>query len=404
MNPKDIKISDFTYELPDERIARFPLTERDQSKLLVYKNGNIEHRHFFELPDYLQSGDVLLVNNTKVVQARLLFHTESGKKIEIFCLEPIGYDIQQAMMHHQTSDWLVLIGGAKKWNATEKLTLKVNYQNTTELQVQFIERANDGFIVRFVWDGDSVFADMLNAVGKMPLPPYLKREPDENDKTRYQTVYAAHEGSVAAPTAGLHFTNRVFEAIAKKGIEKKEIILHVGAGTFRPVKSDTMSGHDMHTEEIIADLELIQFFATNKNRVIAVGTTSCRSIESIYWLGVQLINGKTPDGNLLCGQWTPYETPSDNIPANHAFSAVVHYMYQKGIKTLKGETGLMIAPGYTYRVINGIVTNFHQPNSTLLLLVAAGIGDKWKKVYAEALEKNYRFLSYGDSSLLLFNA
>jgi S-adenosylmethionine:tRNA ribosyltransferase-isomerase len=404
MNPKEIKISDFTYELPDERIARFPLAERDQSKLLVFKNGNIEHRRFFELPDYLQSGDVLLINNTKVVQARLFFQTESDKKIEIFCLEPVGCDIQQAMMHHQTSDWLVLIGGAKKWNTKEILILEVNYQNTTELRVQFIERANDGFIVRFLWDGDSVFADILNAAGKMPLPPYLKREPDENDKTRYQTVYAAHEGSVAAPTAGLHFTDRVFEAIAKKGIDKKEIILHVGAGTFRPVKSDTMSDHEMHAEEIIADLDLICFFASNKNRVIAVGTTSCRSIESIYWLGVQLLNGIMPKENLLCGQWTPYEIQSENISANDAFSAVVEYMNQKKMKTLKGQTALMIAPGYTYRVISAIITNFHQPNSTLLLLVAAGIGNNWKKVYTEALKNDYRFLSYGDSSLLFLNA
>lgn len=396
-HPKSIQISDYEYELPAEKIAVHPLALRDESKLLEYRNEQIFHHSFSNLPDLLNKGDVLVVNNTKVVQARLLFKTQSGKQVEVFCLSPFQCDIQQAMLHQHTSTWEVLIGGLKKWNTQEVL---IHETDQDKLAVKFLSNHHDGFVVEFNWNSDAVFADILNQFGQMPLPPYLKRIPVDDDKTRYQTVYAQHNGSVAAPTAGLHFTPSVFKSLLEKGIEKKEIILHVGAGTFRPVKSTQMDGHDMHEEEIVASIELIKFLAQTTNRIIAVGTTSVRSLESIYWFGIRLINGWKPNDKLLCQQWTPYDEENANIPFNDAFQAVEDWMKSENIVELKGTTSLLIAPGYQFRVIKAIITNFHQPGSTLILLVAAAVGDNWKKIYSSALENNYRFLSYGDSSIL----
>lgn len=395
-HPKSIRISDYDYELPAEKIAVHPLAQRDQSKLLVYHQGEITHHIFSNLPDLLSEGDVLLVNNTKVIQARLLFQTQAGKKVEIFCLSPYQSDIQQAMMHQYTTTWEVLIGGLKKWDIQETL----HYESADKLSVKFVQNQNDGFIVEFNWESEAVFADLLNQIGQMPLPPYLKRVPIEDDKNRYQTVYAHHNGSVAAPTAGLHFTPAIFDALNQKGIDKKEIVLHVGAGTFRPVKSESMEGHNMHEEEIVANIDLITFLAQSAQRIVAVGTTSARSIESLYWFGVRLLNGWKPSNLLLCEQWTPYDEVKADYHLNEAFQAVSIWMQAEKITELKGTTALMIAPGYQFKVIKGLITNFHQPSSTLILLVSAAVGNDWRKIYETALENDYRFLSYGDSSLI----
>ena len=396
-HPKSINISDYSYELPNDRIAVHPLANRDESKLLVYDKGDITHNTFLNLPSILNNGDVLLVNNTKVIQARLLFQTQAGKKVEIFCLSPFQSEIQQAMLHQQTSKWEVLIGNFKKWDIQEVL---IHETDGEQLTARFVDNYKDGFVVEFNWNSEAIFADILNKAGQMPLPPYLNRAPIDDDKQRYQTVYAQHNGSVAAPTAGLHFTPAIFAELTQKGIAKKEIVLHVGAGTFRPVKSASMEGHEMHEEEIVVKLELIEFLAHSNQRLIAVGTTSVRSIESLFWFGVRLLNGWQPNSNLLCQQWTPYEEELTDYHYNQAFQAVFDWMKSEKISELKGATSLMIAPGYQFKVVKGLITNFHQPSSTLILLVAAAVGNDWRKIYQAALENEYRFLSYGDSSLI----
>lgn len=396
---KAISIHNFTYDLPEDRVAKHPLGERDASKLLQYRSGAITDHVFKELPDQLQPDDLLIFNDTKVIRARLLFSKPTGSTIEIFCLEPAAEkDPAIAFKEQRTSDWNVLIGNLKRWK-DDLLHLQLSLSGATvELSARLKERKDDHFIVRFEWNSDHSFAEVIDAAGQLPIPPYLDRETEPEDLIRYQTVYAKTDGSVAAPTAGLHFTDRVFEKLTSKGIKTGYVTLHVGAGTFRPVKSETMEGHEMHEEKIYIHRRTIEQLLTHhkQGRIVPVGTTSMRTIESLYWFGVQLLHGG--DEKFKISQWTPYELKAAS--ASEALERVLQFLTEKKISVLQGSTSLLIAPGYKFHLTNGLITNFHQPNSTLLLLVAAMVGDDWKKIYDHALQNAYRFLSYGDSSLL----
>jgi S-adenosylmethionine:tRNA ribosyltransferase-isomerase len=402
-SPKNISISEFTYTLPEEKIAVFPLEERDASKMLVYRDGNITDMQFRDLSSQLEAGDLLIFNHTRVVQARLQFLNRNGGRIEVFCLEPAGElrDIPTAMLQRRSADWICLVGHAKKWKDGEVLQLQFP-ETDFALSATLKGREGDAFRVHFGWnDEDLCFADVLEKVGNLPLPPYLKREAMPDDKDRYQTVYAREKGSVAAPTAGLHFTDRVFESLISKGIDTAYLTLHVGAGTFKPVKAATMEGHQMHEEEVIVSLELIRRLAQCKGRIIAVGTTSLRSLESLFWTALRINHQADAELCIQVGQWEPYNYDMNSLPS---FSVLLENLAKKmeaaGIEVLKGHTGLMVAPSYRIQTSQMLITNFHQPESTLLLLVSAFIGDDWRKMYAHALSHGYRFLSYGDSSLL----
>jgi S-adenosylmethionine:tRNA ribosyltransferase-isomerase len=403
MHPQDLSIHDFTYTLPDERIARFPLAERDASKLLVYRKGNISETVFHNLPDLLQPGDLLVFNHTRVVQARLVFQNANGARIEVFCLEPDGFhaDIPTAMIQRANAQWKCLVGQARKWKEGEVLKARAG---ELELEARLLGREPDCFRVAFSWTPqEACFADVLEAVGQIPLPPYLKREPVRDDSDRYQTVYAREKGSVAAPTAGLHFTPKVMQALEAKGVARGFLTLHVGAGTFRPVKAERMEGHVMHEEEVIVSRALLAQIASLEGSVAAVGTTSLRSLESVYWTGLRLMQNPDSHPEISVQQWEPYSyTEADCLPAQTVFQFLVNWMASRNMDVLKGITGLLIAPGYRIRVAQKLVTNFHQPQSTLLLLVSACIGEDWKKVYDYALANDFRFLSFGDSSLLEF--
>lgn len=408
MHPKYLSISDFTYQLPGNKIAIHPLPERDRSKLLVYKSGNIQSSSYNNIDQFLPSNSLLIFNNTRVVEARLLFKKATGGAIEIFCLEPSEQyaDITSAMLAKGEAFWKCLIGGASKWKHGSKLEKSLQVNDTTlHLEAEIIERLTDSFIVKLNWTpAELSFADILHYVGIIPLPPYLHRESVEEDNSRYQTIYAANDGSVAAPTAGLHFTEKVFDKIAAKNIEKDFVTLHVGAGTFKPVKSDTMNEHNMHAEFIEATATTIKtLIAYSGKDILAVGTTSLRTIESLYWLGVKTnINPNLTTDELLVDQWEPYDHNSI-MKTNDALKALLKWMEQREIERIITKTKILIAPGYKLRVAKGIVTNFHQPNSTLLLLVAAIVGGDWRKIYNYALANDYRFLSYGDGCLLWQN-
>jgi S-adenosylmethionine:tRNA ribosyltransferase-isomerase len=402
-HPGDLSIASFTYPLPDDRIARFPLEERDASRLLIYKNQKIQDSIFRNLPDLFSKGDLLIFNQTRVVQARLHFQTQTGAAIEVFCLEPVGdITIPMAMLQQGSADWLCMVGNAKKWKLEEVLQLSVNQEKLIFIEVQLLEKRQEGYVVRFSWkDPVLCFADILDQAGFLPLPPYLKRDVQESDKSRYQTVYADQKGSVAAPTAGLHFTPEVFEQLKSRGVECKYLTLHVGAGTFKPVKAEKMSEHDMHSEEVIATLELIESVAACEGKIACVGTTTLRTLESLYWTAVRLMEHPETACVIEVNQWDPYETRTSSLPdRKQAFQFLAQVLKARGLDLIQGETKIIIAPGYTIRVIDALVTNFHQPQSTLLLLVSACIGDIWKEVYTHALEHDYRFLSYGDSSVL----
>jgi len=402
-HPKDISILDYTYSLTDEQIAKYPLAERDESKLLVYKGGVIEESVYKNLAAHLPADTLLVFNNTKVVEARLIFTKATGGVIELFCLEPHDQypDITTAMLQKGKVLWKCLVGGAKKWKA-ETLVKEIQVEaETIQLSAVMLERLNDYFLIELSWNKDTLsFAEILHIAGLIPLPPYLNRQADEKDKATYQTIYAAHDGSVAAPTAGLHFTKRLFDNLEAKGISHQFVTLHVGAGTFKPVKAATMQEHEMHAEFIDVSLELIESLLTN-NTIIPVGTTSLRTLESLYWLGVKVLSGAllvvSENGGLT--QWDAYELPQD-VKKEEALSALIHWMKDNNLNRLITKTQLLIAPGYQLRIAKGIVTNFHQPQSTLLLLVAAIIGNDWRKVYEHALANNFRFLSYGDGCLL----
>ena len=401
-DPRTLRIKDFTYSLPEGRIAKYPLAERDASKLLIYKDGNILEDTYKNIADHIPSNSLLVLNDTKVVEARLLFQKPTGGVIEIFCLEPHQQypDITTAMLQHEKVLWHCLIGGASKWKHGQTLEKKIIH-NSKELvlQAQYIEKLTDSFIVELFWNDRSLsFAEVLHLFGAIPLPPYIKREVEQSDSERYQTVYAHYEGSVAAPTAGLHFTERVFEKLKEKKIEKDFATLHVGAGTFKPVKSETMQEHEMHAEYFTVSKALIQNLINHLDKnIVAVGTTSLRTLESLYWLGLSMVNGEWSNE---ITQWEVYDHNEKNISAKDALNNLIKQMDDKGMGNLTARTQIIIALGYQFKIVNGLVTNFHQPQSTLLLLVSAFIGEDWRKIYQYALKNNFRFLSYGDGSLL----
>lgn len=402
MHPRDLKIEEYNYDLPDERIAKYPLEVRDASKLLIYKNGSITEDTYSHISNHIPGGALMVFNQTRVVHARLLFQKSTGGVIEVFCLEPAAEygDVQTAMLQKDQVLWKCLIGGAGKWKHGMVLELKHSDPDFV-LSAAIADRGAGSFTLQLKWDDPSLtFAEVLHFVGKVPLPPYLHRNAEINDESRYQTIYARDEGSVAAPTAGLHFAERVMDSLAEKNIRADFVTLHVGAGTFMPVKSETMDGHIMHAEWIDVTREFIEnLIAHLDNAIVAVGTTSMRTLESLYWIGVKIIQGKTDDlRSIAITQWDAYETES-NIPTVEALQAIISYLDDKNISRLITRTQILIAPGYRFRLAKGLVTNFHQPQSTLLLLVSAFTNGQWRQVYEYALVNDYRFLSYGDGCL-----
>ena len=400
---EQIRIEEFNYPLPDERIAKFPLTKRDESKLLVYRNGKIDEAVFKQLSDYLPQGSMLVYNNTRVIQARMLFQKETGAQIEVFCLEPvIPHDYALVFQQTESCSWLCLVGNLKKWKegALHK-TIRMDVKEVV-LSAERIKTTGDSHLVRFSWNNPQVtFAELLDAAGILPIPPYLHRETRESDLQTYQTVYSKIKGSVAAPTAGLHFTSEVLAGLDAKGFTREEVTLHVGAGTFKPVKSEVIGDHEMHTEFISVRRSAIENIRTNLGRIIAVGTTSVRTLESLYYMGRTLVNN--PDATseeLVVTQWTPYHD-TEEVTTHEALTALLDYLDRNQTDTLLSATQIMIAPGYEFKIVKGIITNFHQPKSTLLLLISAFVNGNWKSIYNYALDNDFRFLSYGDSSLLL---
>lgn len=403
MDTKHIKISDYNYPLPDDRIAKFPLAERDHSKLLIYQQGKVGEDIFYRLPNYLPKGALMVFNNTKVIQARLHFRKETGALIEVFLLEPAApADYELMFQTTAKCSWLCLVGNLKKWKeGTLRRAFIIKGEQLTFSATRIGEQGTS-HLVRFEWDNDRVsFAEILEAVGELPIPPYLNRDTQESDKTTYQTVYSKIKGSVAAPTAGLHFTEDVLADIDAHGIEREELTLHVGAGTFKPVKSAEIDGHEMHTEYISVRKQTIEKLIQHHAEAIAVGTTSVRTLESLYYMGVYVAtHPDATEEELHVCQWTPYEVPS-TMPSVDALQHLKEWMDRHGLKTLHSSTQIIIAPGYEYRIVKMLVTNFHQPQSTLLLLVSAFLHGDWRKVYDYALAHDFRFLSYGDSCLLI---
>ena len=396
MTVKQINISDYNYELPDERIAKFPLEKRDSSKLLTYVSGSVSTNVFSSLPEILPANSCLVFNNTRVIQARLEFFKSTGSRIEIFCLEPqepSSYEL--SLSSTQSCVWKCMIGNLKKWKG-EVLKKEVGADNLV-LEAERLETNGNTSYIKFSWNNGVSFAEVLDLLGELPIPPYLNRKTQESDKTTYQTVYSKVKGSVAAPTAGLHFTPEVISALHTKGIKTMELTLHVGAGTFQPVKAEEIGGHAMHAEKVEVSKEFIQNLIENLGNIVAVGTTSVRTLESLYYLGVQLHNGDT---SLLVNQWEPYESEKV-LSARESLEAILNYMEKTQSNILYATTQIMIVPGYKFNIVNVLITNFHQPKSTLLLLLAAFVGEKWRELYEYALNNDYRFLSYGDSSVLI---
>lgn len=399
INPENIRIEDYSYNLPDEKIAKYPLQERDQSQLLVYNQGDISKDNFINLNNYIDSDSTLVFNNTKVIQARLAFNKSTGAKIEIFCLEPIEpADYNLAFQETEKLKWKCIVGNLKKWKSG-KLSKRISVENTEiDLQAERISSDANSHIIEFTWNNDSInFSQILENVGVTPIPPYLNRESEVIDKDRYQTIYSKLKGSVAAPTAGLHFTERTLEKLKQKNISIAEVTLHVGAGTFKPVKTETIDEHEMHTEHFIINKKTIENLI-KANKIVAVGTTSVRTIESIYWLGVKLLANQSFESHI--SQWEAYKL-ENNISKIDALNAIVQFMDSKNIDQIDASTQIMIFPGYTFKMVDVLITNFHQPKSTLLLLIAAFIGENWKNAYDFALNNEFRFLSYGDSSILI---
>ena len=403
MNIKEIRIEDFDYALPDERIAKYPLTERDHSNLLHWQNGEIEQLHFYDLPDTLTHNDLLVYNNTKVIQARLHFQKETGATIEIFCLEPHApADYNLVFQENKSCVWKCLVGNSKKWKeGALKQTMYIK-DILFQLEATRIESENAGMshLVRFEWDNEEIlFSDILAHFGELPIPPYLNRATEEKDKETYQTVYSKIDGSVAAPTAGLHFTMDVLRRLALNGIREDEITLHVGAGTFQPVKSEEIGGHPMHREIISINKSTIEDLIASAGHIVAVGTTSVRTLESLYYLGCRIaLNPENPD--LMVEQWEPYEN-NYTLTTKEALQNIIDYLNHNHLSALNAATRIMIVPSFQFRIVNKIITNFHQPKSTLLLLISAFVGiNNWRKIYDFAMENGFRFLSYGDSSLL----
>ena len=399
---KNIAIADYDYPLPEERIAKFPIEQRDHSKLLCLKGDDISEHHFYDLPDLLPQDTMLVFNDTKVIHARLFFRKETGAVIEVFCLEPHQMPVVQAFEQRERCTWTCFIGNNKKWKSGP-LTLEFSILNSQfSIQATRREAVGNAWVVDFEWTGGLSFAEVIEAAGVIPLPPYLNRQAEASDATRYQTVYAHHDGSVAAPTAGLHFTPEVFDNLKIKDIQTEYITLHVGAGTFKPVSTDTIGEHEMHVEPVHVTADNLRHIIAHQGKpLIAVGTTSVRTLESLYWFGVQLQSNPDLD-HMHVNQWDPYTVSQGSaLRMDESYSNILAWLERHDTDRLDGETQLMIAPGYQYRVINGLVTNFHQPKSTLLLLVSALIGDRWKECYRYALDHGFRFLSYGDSCLFL---
>lgn len=401
---QQIRIEEYDYPLPDERIAKFPLAKRDESKLLLYKDGQVSESVFKHIADYLPAGSLLVYNNTRVIQARLLFQKATGARIEVFCLEPAEpHDYALIFQQTERCSWICLVGNLKKWK-DGLLTKKVAIQGEEViLSAEKKESHGDSHRIEFTWDNPKyTFADLLDAAGVLPIPPYLHRETEKSDLVTYQTVYSKIKGSVAAPTAGLHFTPEVLADVDAHGIGREEVTLHVGAGTFKPVKSETIEGHEMHTEFISVRRSSIGRIQKNLGKIIAVGTTSVRTLESLYYIGVKLASH--PDATseeLVVNQWMPYEAENNRIPVAEALQHILDYLDRHQADKLVTATQIIIAPGYEFKVVRGIITNFHQPKSTLLLLISAFVKGNWRTIYDYALSHDFRFLSYGDSSLLL---
>jgi S-adenosylmethionine:tRNA ribosyltransferase-isomerase len=407
MHPKNLSIDDFDYNLPEEKIAVYPLAQRDESKLLIYKNGHIKEDIYRNIADHLPKNSFLIFNDTKVIKARILFKKITGAVIEIFCLEPYEKinDYAVVLSQKKSTKWKCMIGGAGKWK--EKFLEKEIQIDTNKivLKAQLVEKLSDAYVVELSWDpGDYSFAEIINHAGETPLPPYIKRKAEASDSEKYQTIYSHYEGSVAAPTAGLHFTKEIFSSLKKKNIDTGFVTLHVGAGTFKPVKSSSMEGHEMHAEWIDVPVKFIRQLTENlSNDIFCVGTTSVRTVESLYWMGVKtFLYPEIKFEQLKINQWEVYEEElfKTNLSANESLTSLCNYLTTKNLNRLFIQTQIIVAPGYSYKITNGIVTNFHQPKSTLLLLVAAMIGDNWKKMYDYALKNNFRFLSYGDGCLI----
>ncbi len=404
----NIEISEYTYTLPQERIASYPLDKRDSSKLLIYNKGVISQDSFSSLPGFLESSSLLVYNNTKVVPARLLFRRETGAFIEIFCLEPAQpNDYNISFLQTKECSWKVIVGNKKKWKG-EPISLYVPENQNDEvakigLKATLVSDDSAEIVVKFTWDSGEPFSKVLELCGRIPIPPYLNRDTELIDTERYQTLYAQYRGSVAAPTAGLHFTEEVFKELDSKGIVRDSVCLHVGAGTFLPVKSKSIADHQMHSEQFSISLNTLNniYQSIGSKNIVAVGTTSVRTLESLYYLGVQCIKAGISEWNpSAVEQWDPYNNELEISP-KESLSALIEYMKGKGLQELVTKTRIIIVPSYKFKIVNMLVTNFHQPQSTLLLLIAAFIGDDWKKVYDYAMNNDFRFLSYGDSSLLI---
>ena len=407
MEPKHIQIKDYNYPLPDERIAKFPLAERDTSKLLVYQQGNISQDHFRSLPDYLPQGALMIFNNTRVVRARLHFRKSTptqnenslGALIEIFILEPaLPVEYQENFLSRGKCSWYCMVGNLKKWK-TGALHQEICIgQEKVTLSASRVGTHGTSHEIEFSWNSNHTWAELLEATGELPIPPYLNRNTEQSDLTTYQTVYSKIKGSVAAPTAGLHFTPEVLSALDAHGIDREEVTLHVGAGTFKPVKSQEIGDHDMHTEHIAVRRETIEKLIRYEGKAIAVGTTSVRTLESLYYMGILAMQGKE---DLHVEQWMPYESDTKGIDTCQALSALLEYMDKRNIDVLHSSTQIIIAPGYDFHIVRVMITNFHQPQSTLLLLVSAFVKGDWHSIYDYALANDFRFLSYGDSSILI---
>ena len=401
---QQIRIEDFDYPLPDERIAKFPLAKRDESKLLLYKQGEIGETQFKHITQFLPAGSLIVFNNTRVIQARLLFRKPTGARIEVFCLEPVEpHDYALVFQQTERCRWMCLVGNLKKWKEGTLSREVLVGDETVTLKAERLQSCGDSHLIEFTWDHPTcTFADLLDAAGVLPIPPYLNRETEASDLQTYQTVYSKVKGSVAAPTAGLHFTPEVLADIDAQGIGREEVTLHVGAGTFKPVKSETIEGHEMHTEFISVRRSSIERIKNNLGRIIAVGTTSVRTLESLYYIGVTLAaNPNATAEELVVDQWMPYDEANNRLPVAEALQQIVDYLDRNGVDRLVTATRIIIVPGYDFKLVRGLVTNFHQPKSTLLLLISAFVKGDWRTIYDYALAHDFRFLSYGDSSLLL---
>lgn len=403
MNPRQLNINNYSYHLPDEKIAKFPLEKRDESKLLIYKEGEITASVFKHISQELPGDSLIVFNNTRVIHARILFKRETGAQIEVFCIEPGNqFDHQLAFSSKESCVWKCMIGNAKRWKDDILVKEIETASGPVTLKAEKLGKAGELFEVRFTWDHDLSFAEVLHAAGVLPLPPYLNRESETEDENRYQTIYAKQQGSVAAPTAGLHFTDAVFKSLSEKNITSTEVTLHVGAGTFKPIKAGLLEGHEMHEETLFIPVSVLEEICScigQGRKIIAVGTTSTRTLESLYWHGVKLIC-KQAGTTIHIRQWDAYETDCSNISPAEAIEAIISNLKENKLELLQGSTQIIIAPGYQFKLVDILITNFHQPENTLILLIAAFVGESWRTIYNYALDHHFRFLSYGDSSVL----